>query len=229
MEKNNHKRSLFESSKNTVSGYTIEIGSTTYENTLEERIQAARNASSSAKQAQSQHFEEKLSNSRNLKDINVKKSINNALEVKIKNKPMVSINKSNIQTHASLNLTKTINDHSNFESKCNTNLLKPPTFKGGGLMQLRLEAIKSNKKVSNKISTEYNNTLESKNVNIQDIPQMKNHCSNLNNTNISKRTEYNTRSTVQKHPCEVVKYNGHCDRTKDFYVPSKFLIYVFLF
>ncbi|XP_060838805.1 transcriptional protein SWT1-like isoform X2 [Rhopalosiphum padi] len=224
MEENNQKKSVFEISKTTISGYTIEIGNTTYENTLEERIQAARHASSSAKLAQKQNIKEKLSNCRNVKDINfqnnmaVKKLMSSAQEFKTKNKQCVSINKTDNlnSTHVPLlNFTKKIN--SNFESKCNTSSLKP-TYKGNGSMQLRLEAIKDNRKISNKISCEYNKTLESnnpsKNVNLQDFPPAKNHSSKLCHTNIAKRYEYNTRSTVQKH-LEEVKYAEHCDRTKD--------------
>jgi len=225
MERNNQKRSVFESSKNTIFGYTIELGNTTYENTLEERIQAAKNASLSAKLAQKQTIEEKLLKSWNEKEcLNVQntafvKSISNTQEFKIKNKQ--SINKTDIQTSTHIpllkNSTKIKNINSNFESKCNTSFLKP-TYKGGGSMQLRLEAIKANKKLSNKNSHECNNTLESnnpsKNVSLQDIPHMKNHSSILCNTNISNRYEYKTRSTVQKH-FEEVKYTGHCDRTKD--------------
>ncbi|XP_060868755.1 LOW QUALITY PROTEIN: transcriptional protein SWT1-like [Metopolophium dirhodum] len=227
MEKNNQKRSVLESSKNNIFGYTIEIGNTTYENTLEERIQAAKNASSSAKRAQNQNIEEKLLRSRNAKEyINVQnmpviKSMSSAQESKITNKQWSSINKTDIQTSTHIplpkNLTKTKNINSNFEPKCNTSFLKQ-TFKGGGSMQLRLEAIKANKKLSNRISHECSNTLEShnpsKNVSLQYIPLTKNHSSKLSNTNNFKRNEYKTRSTVQKH-LEEVKYTGHCDRTKD--------------
>uniref|UniRef100_A0A2H8TQ75 Transcriptional protein swt1 n=1 Tax=Melanaphis sacchari TaxID=742174 RepID=A0A2H8TQ75_9HEMI len=217
----NQKKSILEISKNTIPGYTIEIGNTTYEDTLEERIQAARNASLSAKLKQKQNIKEKLSNSRNVKDVNVqnymavKKLMNSDQELKIKNKQYVSINKTDIQdsTHVPLlNVAKNIN--SNFESKCNTSLLKP-TYKGGGSMQLRLEAIKANKKISNKIPYECNSTLESKNVSLQDIPLTKNHNSKLCHTNISIRYEYSTRSIIQKHPLEEAKYTGHCDRTID--------------
>lgn len=238
MEENNQKRSVFESSKNTISGYTIEFGNTTYENTLEERIEAARNASSSAKLAQKQNIKDKLSCSKNVKDINVqnnmavKKLLNSAQELKIINKQSVSINKTDIQNSNNvplLNLTKNIN--SNCESKCNTSFLKP-AYKGGGSMQLRLEAIKANKKIINKTPREYNNTLESnnpsKNVNIQYeyieyVPPTKDFSLKLCHTNISKRKEYNTRSTVQKHHLEEAKYTGHCDRTKDITnTPCKF-------
>jgi len=237
MEKNHQKRSVLESSKDNMFGYTIEIGNTTFENTLEERIQAAKNASSSAKLAQKQNFEEKLSKIRNAKEyINVQKmpvlkSMSSAQELKIKNKQWASINKTDVQTsnHIPLpkNLTKTKNINSNFEPKCTTSFLKP-TYKGGGSMQLRLEAIKANKKLSNKFSYESNNTLEShnpsKNLSLQDIPLMKNHSSKLYNTNNFKRNEYKTRSTVQKH-LEEVKYTGHCNRTKDITnTPCKFLI-----
>jgi len=237
-ERNNKKKSVFESSKNTIFGYTIEIGDTTYENTLEERIQAAKNASSSAKLAQQQTIEEKLSKNRNAKEcLNVQnttfaKSMSNTQELKIKNKQYFgSINKPDIQTSTHIPLlkyfTKTKNINSNFESKCNTSFLKP-TYKGGGSMQLRLEAIKANKKLSNRNSHERINTLESnnlsKNVSVQDTSHIKNHSSILCNTNISNRNEYKTRSTVQKH-LEEVKYTGHCDRTKDFTnTPCKFLI-----
>lgn len=239
-KKNNKKRSVFESSKNTIFGYTIEIGNTTYENTLEERIQAAKNASSSANLAQKQTIEEKLSKNRNAKEFlnvqntNFTKSMSNTQELKTKNKQyFASINKTDIQTSTHIpllkNLAKTKNTNPNFESKCNTSFLKP-TYKGGGSMQLRLEAIKANKKLSNRNSHECSNTLESnnpsKNVSVQDIPHIKNHSSILCNTNISNRNEYKTRSTVQKH-LEEVKYTatGHCDRTKDFTnTPCKFLI-----
>lgn len=239
MERNSQKRSELESSKSTIFGYTIEIGNTTYENTLEERIQAAKNASSSAKNlAQKQNIQEKLSKIRNASEhtyaqnIAIKKSTNCAQELKIKNKQWASINKTDIETSTNIpflkNLTKTNNINSNFESKCNPNFLKP-THKGGGSMQLRLEAIKANKKLSNRISHEYSNTLESNNpskiVSLQDnIPLMKNHSSKLCTTNMSKRNEYKTRSTVQKH-LEENKYTGHCDRTKDITnTPCKFLI-----
>ncbi|CAH1708742.1 unnamed protein product [Aphis gossypii] len=225
MEENNQKRSVFESSKNTISGYTIEFGNTTYENTLEERIEAARNASSSAKLAQKQNIKEKLSYSKNVKDINVqnniavKKLLNSAQEFKIINKQSVSINKTDIQNSNNvplLNLTKNIN--SNCESKCNTSFLKP-AYKGGGSMQLRLEAIKANKKIINKTPREYNNILEpnnpSKNVDIEFVPPTKDYSLKVCHTNIPKRKEYNTRSTVQKHHLEEAKYTEHCDRTKD--------------
>jgi len=239
MERNNQKRSEFESSKNTIFGYTIEIGNTTYENTLEERIQAAKNASSRVKLAHKPNIQEKLSKSRNASEyINAQnialiKSTNSAQEFKIKNKQCASINKTDTETSTHIplqkNLTKTKNINSNFESKCNTSFLKP-TYKGGGSMQLRLEAIKANKKLSNRISHDYSNTLESnnpsKNVSLQDnIPLMKNHSYKLCTTNIPKRNEYKTRSTVQKHHLEEVKYTGHCDRTKDITnTPCKFLI-----
>lgn len=226
MEKNNQKKSVLESSKNSMFGYTIEIGNTTYKNTLEDRIQAAKNASSSAKLAQKQNINDKLSKSRNAKEyINilnmpVKKSMSTAQELKLTNKQWASIIKTDIQTSTHIplpkNLTKTKSINSNFDPKCNLNFIKP-TYKGSCPMQLRLEAIKAHKKLSNRTQTE--------NVTLQDIPLMKNHSSKLCNTNNFKRNEYKTRSTVQKN-LEEVKYTaGHCDRTKDITTtPCKFLI-----
>jgi len=159
------------------------------------------------------------------------KSISNAQESKITNKQCLSINKTDIQTSTHIPLTKNFNKtkniNSNFEPKCNTSFLKQ-TFKGGSSMQLRLEAIKANKKLSNRISHECSNTLEShnpsKDMSIQYIPPTKNLSSKLCNTNNFRRNEYKTRSTVQKH-LEEVKYTGHCDRTKDITnIPCKFLI-----
>jgi len=158
------------------------------------------------------------------------KSMSSGQESKIKNKQWESINKTDIQTstHHPLpkNSTKTKSINLNVEPKCNTSFLKP-TYKGAGSMQLRLEAIKANKKLSNRISHEC--TLESnnplKNVSLQDKPLMKNLNSKLCNTNIFKRNEYKTRSTVQKHLLEEDKYTGHCNRTKDITnTPCKFLI-----
>ncbi|KAL4132326.1 hypothetical protein QTP88_009497 [Uroleucon formosanum] len=216
MEKNNQKNSVLENSKNSIFEYTIEVGNTTYKNTLEDRIQAAKNASSSAKLAQKQNINDKSSKSRNAKEyINivnmpVKKSMSSAQELKITNKQWASIIKTDIQTSTHIplpkNLTKTKNINSNFDPKCNLSPIKS-TYKGSCPMQLRLEAIKTHKKLSNRTQTE--------NVTLQDIPLMKNHSSKLCNTNNFKRNEYKTRSTVQKHLLEEVKYTAHCDRTKD--------------
>lgn len=78
-------------------------------------------------------------------------------------------------------------------------------------MQRRLEAIKSSKKFSNVTSFEpyTSNTKEpfkfSKNVSSQTL--FNNHDYNQIDTNHSKPNEYNTRSSVRKHPISEIDHH----------------------
>lgn len=58
MDKSKNKMSMFENLRGNSHGYSIEIGSTTFEDTLEDRIQAAKAASA---RNQSQKAKGKLS------------------------------------------------------------------------------------------------------------------------------------------------------------------------
>lgn len=91
MDKNNNKRSIMDNSKNIIFGYSIEYGNTTYQDTLEERIQAARAVSSTAKQTNKHNVgKEKLfSNNRKttIQNTTLKNTINIVPNLQKKIKP----------------------------------------------------------------------------------------------------------------------------------------------
>lgn len=225
MDKITNKKSILESPEIAVHGYSIERGDTTYRNTLEERIQAAKEASLAAKQAQKKNNKEKHSLANNLntalksdtyfQNMTVKNNKSSDQELKKKNtqscsssfkndfKPMINV--------LSSNTTIPKNVNTNLQAKYNTNSFFKPTRKVG-VMQRRLEAIKANKKLSNTIAVEYNNALESgKSTNIlsnnldSQSTQTNNNVPNQSNIIVSKCNEYKTISTVQKSPCSEIK------------------------
>lgn len=235
MDNNNEKSCILKSLNNT-SGYCIEFGDTSYENTLEERIEAARLASSTAKQEKQQNSKEKISltNSRNaiLKndtDFNnktVKKTTNLVHEFKIKNEHF----KQTINDYAPNSiLTRDIN--SNLQDINNTSDFLKPVYKGGSSMQQRLESIKCKKKLFNNCSGELDKTKDAtkltKNVNFQHS-LTKNNNSKHTSTNFTQHYEYRTRSTVQKKCNEPSILFGHYNRTTNCTTSSKFRYYILL-
>lgn len=237
MDKNkNNKKSYILKSLNNTSGYSIEFGDASYENTLEERIQAARLASLTVKQEKQQNSKEKiLTNSRNaiLKndtDFNnktVKKTTNIVNEFKIKNEHF----KQTINDY-SPNSILTRDRNSNLQDINNTSDFLKPVFKGGSSMQQRLESIKCNKKLFNNSSCEFDKTKDAikltKNVNFQHSLS-KNNNSKHTSTNFTQHYEYKTKSTIQNKCNESSTLCGHCNRTKNSTTSSsKFRYYIFL-
>lgn len=234
--KNNEKSSILKSLNNT-SGYSIEFGDTSYENTLEERIQAARLASLTDKREKQQNSKEKISltNSRNAifkndTDFNnktVKKTTNIFHEFNIKNEHF----KQTINDYSPNSiLTRDIN--SNLQDINNTSDFLKPVYKGGGSMQQRLENIKCNKKLFNNCPCELDETKDTtnltKNVNFQHS-LTKNNNSQYTSTNSNQHYEYRTRSTVQKKCNEPSTLFGHCNRTENCTTSSsKFRYYILL-
>lgn len=234
MDKNKNKRSFLLKSLNNTSGYSIEFGNTSYEDTLEERIQAARLASSTVKQEKQQNNKEKISltNSRNtiLKNDThfnktVQKTTNIVHEFQIKNEHFKQTN--NDYSPNSI-LIRDIN--TNLQDINNSSDFSKPVYKGGGLMQQRLENIKCNKKLLNNLSCEFDKTIDatklSKNVNFQHS-LTKNNDSKHTNTNFTQHYEYRTRSTMQKKCNEPSTLFEHCDRTKSYTTSSKFKYFNF--
>lgn len=205
MDKNKNKRSILESSNNTISGYSIEYSDITHKGTLEERIEAAKLASSSA---QKQNNKGKL---------HITNSINTAEDEDIYVKNM-TIKKKNTQkqhwsSSSKTDLKCTFNMPSTITKNINT-YESLPTYKGGGLMQRRLEAIKANKKLT-KMPLKYDNTIEP-----TKFPnnQSNSHVS-LSKCNVSKHCEYKSKLTVQKNLHSEIEPS---DRTKIIAnIPSK--------
>lgn len=87
--------------------------------------------------------------------------------------------------------------------------------KGGGLMQRRLEASTSNKKFSNMTSFEANSITSQESIKYSNNPSktvrpqtfIKNHDHNQLGTNHFKPNEYQTRSTVRKHPSSEIDHH----------------------
>lgn len=170
MDKIKYKRSVLENYQNTTSGYSIEFGETAYElqgNTLEERIQAARKASSIAKQEQTQKSKGKtflinnnsstLEKNTTVQNMTIKKTAINPPEFKRKNRQMAPSfrSDSSLTTNSSLicPMKKTINTVS--QDNNISNLLKP-TYKGGGLMQKTISTISpDNNNISNLLKPTY--------------------------------------------------------------------------
>lgn len=219
MDQSKDKMSMLENLKAAISGYSIEIGDTTYNDTLEERIQAAK-AASSATYKQTQKPKEKLSvplknvvveKDTHLENMTIKK-LNNIVQVpelKKRNRQRWSSVKTDfVSTSNTFSVDSSINKNLNLNAQANyISTSFKSTCRGGGVMQRRLEAIKASKIISNLPSFEHNtnNTLESikfsnnpsKNVSSQTLT--KNHDYNQFDTNYSKLNEYKTRSIVQKH------------------------------
>jgi len=215
------------------SGYSIEYGNTTYRNTLEQRIQYAKAASSITKQEHKQNVREKVSltintNITSENDITNKKTTNSSQELKKKSKQYLP---KLIKTYFFSQLTillLIIPDLSNLQYKNSSDSFKPNCK--GGLMQHRLEAIKA-QKLSNVTSRgSEKNTLQSNKsskIVTQITTQTKNHVSSQVNINVPLRNEYKTRSTVQKHLySEPSTISQHCDRTKNNSNPSSKLKYI---
>jgi len=222
--KRKNKKSVWDNSKNPPYGYSIEFGDTNYKNTLEERIQAAKNASLIAKQTQKQKCSGKLFLKNNTrtdfeKNMTFKTVTNSVQDFKNKNtqhgsSPFESIVKPTSSAFPLMpNITK--NMITNVQSKFNTSDLSP-TFRGG-LMQRRLEAIKAQKKETNAISLKcHKKTVESpkfsSNSSSSQFAQQKDIVSNRFDTNTPKRNEYKLRSTIQKNTRNEI---GNCDRIKN--------------
>lgn len=233
---NNNNYSPLDNSSNipNVFGYSIERGNTTYKNTLEERIQAAKSASN-LKHAQKPKNPVKLFLTNN-KNITVEKNINHQkitedLKMKHKQRSKPSSFSTDINLSSDISSSKsTVNYCKNQNSQIKLNNALRPTFQGGGKMQSRLEAIKSKK--CNKFLAEQDNILEvtkfvanpSKNINLQksqkEVPAS-NLCDirvpspNSLSAGVFKSNTYQTRSTVRKNDIQYSTYNEHCDRTKD--------------
>lgn len=201
MDKHKIKNSVLEYSNVSIPGYSIQYGDTTYENTLEERIQEVTVDVKEAKKAQKINSKGKYS---------LKNSVNTAVENKSIKKTNFAQEYKNIQCFSSLNTGKNIN--TNLHNKFNTNFPSKSTFKGGGSVQHRIESIKANK--LSHITPLENNTLElnkvsnnvSKNLNCQDAP-IKNYVPNQNHINLSKHNDNKIKSTVTKNIHNEVKHD----------------------
>lgn len=226
MDKSKNKRSILESSKNTTTGYSIEFGNNAYQfqgNTLEERIQAARTASLMAKQAQ----KEKISpiNDKNITLINSssvqnsltnKKTTINSQELKTKNRLMAPSIKSDFRpTINSSSLILPLTSNLSTISTNVQNSLKP-IYKGGGLMQRRLEAIKCNKVSSNTVALKSDilelkksPTNSSNTISYPSTISIKSNISYPTNTLMPKHNEFKARSTVQTNHSPYFKNNDH--------------------
>lgn len=204
MNGNKNKRSVLESSNNTSSGYSIEYNNTTYEHTLDERIQAAKTASSTLKQAQKQNNKEKFHFTNN-------RTIVLEEDTHVKNKAGQSKIDFNFKLNMPSTITKSI--YTPVQTKYNIHE-SLPVYKGGGLMQRRLESIKANKKLPT-ISLKCDNITESVNFsnNRSNLHETltNNHVSDQFNINDSKRNEFKSRSFIHKNGHSEV---GHYDRTK---------------
>lgn len=221
MDKHRNKRSILENFKNIAPGYSIEIGNTTFQNTLEERIQAARAASIVTKQAKKQNDSKEkffMTNNRNGTVQNT-----NFQSMAIKN----TINNSpNVQKR--INLSKPKITNTNTQAINNTSCPLKPTCKGGP-MQRRLEAIKAKKftNTCNTYSFKCDNALESTKYSNNFTNQLdvlvENHFPNeldrYDQQVVYKCNEYNRTSSPKSfHPSDEIRPNkliGHCDRTKN--------------
>lgn len=222
MDKYKNKKSILENYKSIESEYSIEIGNTTFQNTLEERIQAAKAASLVAKQIKQQSDSKErffMTNNRNgpmqnnnFQSMTDRNTINNA---------------PNVQKRINITKPKTIN--TNTQAKNNTSWPLKSTFKGCP-MQHRLEAINAKKFTNayNTYSFKCDNTLDStkysNNVTNQlDASLVENHLSNELDKNdqqvIYKHNEYYRTAPKSLHPSDEEiwpnKLIGHCDRTKN--------------
>lgn len=227
MDKKKNKRSILEHSKNIASGYSIEFGNTTFQNTLEERIQAARAASLHAKQAKKPSSTSSskgnlyLTNNKNLTlqntnfqstGMTVINTINNVqnLQKKIKQSSFNNNVEPKDKVFSSSNFTETKSSYTNTLAKNNTSCSFISTCKGGP-MQRRLEAIKA-KKLNNPNafkcdaleSTKYSNSLT-------------NQLDFIKKNHVSKQCDMKYNEYNNKYPCSEIRPNtftGHCDRTR---------------
>lgn len=236
MDKSKNKRSSLKNSSNSVLGYSIQFGETTFEKSLEERIQAARVANSINKQAQKQNRVKLLSTCsknviekdslKNVSSINSKKIIHNSHELKKKCRLNSStiLKADNEQTYhipkiTSTNLSTKSYPSSSFKSK----------FNEGGAMQRRLEAIKA-KNLCNQFCV-YDTSLESTNSSynllknsaqcalpIKSFPEHVNSLAQLSksNTYVSMHNEHTAQSSFHKNPSQVDNtFVGHSDRSQE--------------
>jgi len=199
-------------------GYSIEFGDTTYRNTLDERIQAAKAASSIAKQTQKQKYSGKLF-LKNSTNKNLEKNYQNMCAKMVQNSTQDLKNKNRqCQLSSFKSVIEPATNAQCNKSNANDSL---PTFKGGGQMQHRLEAIKARKLEANAVSllkrekdtsesTKFSNSSSS-----SQVVQNNDCVSSLLDTNVSKR---NLRSSVQKYTCNEIR---HCELTKNITSTSK--------
>lgn len=207
------KKSPWENPGSPSYGYSIEFGDTTYKNTLDERIQAAKNASSIAKQTQKQKYSGKLILKNNAnKDLEKNANYQSMCTKTTKNGNQDLKNKN--RQYQSSSFKSVIETATNVQSKSSANNTLP-TFKGGGQMQRRLEAIKARKMEAMSLKCEENTLESTKFSNSPLSPQIvqSNNCvPNLFDINVSKRIDYKLRSSVQKYTCNEI---GQCSLTKN--------------
>lgn len=138
-------------------GYLIEIGNTTYSNSLEERIQIAKQAQKNKEKLLALKRKTIVKKDTSLESMAINKSNNRIQVPKFK-----KINKqwSTYKTNfvpasnvSSTNYSMNRNRNSSLSVNYGSTSIKS-TFKGGGLMQNRLEKIKANKTYSNVTSIE---------------------------------------------------------------------------
>lgn len=214
MDEIKKKKKLLKKLNETVSGYTIQIGDAANGKSLEERIQAAKAASTIPKQTQLSNNEEKLfltknNNSsiekvENLSYETEKKPLNYASELK---------NKNNFKV-------KNINVR--LRNKCKVNSLLKSTIKNES---------KPNKLFTKNVSANCDNIPETiksvcnviTNSSTQNILKKKHVPTPIGNVfgqldvKVPKCSKHETKSTTQKNASKI-NHNilfGHCDRTKD--------------
>lgn len=225
MDKSQDMVSVSGRPKINVAGYTIEMGDTTYGTTLEERIQAARAASSSSKQMLKANNRGKSSlmnyrsteKDKSFQNIDINKTTFSAHEFKEKNRQQwQSSSKKDFESItyvSSLNSTIVRNGNINPPDNYNSSHLSKPIHKGGGLMQRRLESIKANKRLSNIISLNSDTNVGSTKCSNY-LSQSSSRQDTFTNNHVpdqfdvSKRNEYKTRLTIQKNLSNEIQHNN---------------------
>lgn len=221
-------------------GYSIQIGTASYETTLDERIEAAKKASSISKQKQRQNISEKLYSTnksaplgkdRNFQNMTVKKTTNIAHEYKRKSKCLEPVFKTHFEpTNYVFSSNPTVSKSTNPHDFSNFSSSLKPNNKGGGLMQRRLEALKKKTTLlapDNALESTKLSTNPSKQISFEDtkkkIPN-----SIQNSASFPHCNEYKTRSAVQKNlNYEQNTLFGFSERSKNTTNSSSKLNYIF--
>ncbi|XP_050423312.1 uncharacterized protein LOC126835047 isoform X2 [Adelges cooleyi] len=224
MDKSKNKTSM-EFSRNISSSYSIQFGDNTLGNTLDERIQAAKAAAIKGKRSQKQNINDRLHMKNNIHGFNIEKS--NKINFSSSNKTHIKSNetletKKKIRQHSQLtkpNNSELLPISGNLQNKLNVSNSKIAP-KASGLMQRRLEAIKS-KKLSNIFSSEYDNEISSSTCSPFSNPSMKQIKPLIKNVisiqsgvnNLSIKVLSNKKTCAQKSSSSVT--NEHCNRFEE--------------
>jgi len=192
-------------------GYSIQFGTASYETTLDERIEAAKIASSISKQKQRQNISGKLyltnksaplGKDANFQNMTIKKPTNIAQEYKRKSKCLESVSETHFEpTNYVFSSNPNVSKNTNLHDFNNLSSSFKPNNKGGGLMQRRLEALKKKTTLlvtDNALESTKLSTNSSRQISFEDT---KRKIPNYNqiSASFSHRNEYKTRSAVQKN------------------------------